>query len=118
MVDYAFYCDTYHGTALTEPEWMIWESRATEYLARLKRCYTVSVPDDCPDAEALAVCAAAETLVSFDRLLNGDAAVSSVTVGSVSTHYAVPALDVSPSGQDAALYRCVTQYLTVYRGVG
>lgn len=117
MVDYVFYCDTYHGTALTETEWTVWEARAAEYLARLKRCCMVSAPDDCPDAESLAVCAAAETLVSFDRVLNGDAAVSAVTVGGVSTHYAVPAVDVSPRGQDAALYRCMTQYLIIYRGV-
>lgn len=118
MVDYVFYRDTYHGTVLTETEWTVWEIRAAESLARLKRCYTVSVPDDCPDAESLAICAAAETLVSFDRYLNGDATVSAVTVGEVSTHYAVPVVDSSLGGQEAALYRCMTQYLTVYRGVG
>lgn len=118
MVDYAFYRDTYHGTVLTETEWIVWETRAAESLARLKRCYTVSVPDDCPDAECLAICAAAETLVSFDRLLNGEAAVSAVKVGEVSTQYEIPAVDSSPRGRDAALYRCMTQYLSIYRGVG
>lgn len=112
-------------------DWPFYAGRATEQLARFKRMYTVTIPADLVDkpnasgvpyAEAMAICAMAEALASFDAIQNGTGGpVSSASIGSVSVSYgnlAASTLDVSPKGQAKELYRCASKYLEIYRGVG
>ena len=122
MVNYKFYTDTFHGGSISVEDWPAFEAMAADQLARYKRIYTVTVPDDAPDAESKAICAMAEALHSFDLIANGEGgAVQSASVGSVSTSYgsaATQAVDVSSKGQAKELYRCLCLYLDVYRGCG
>ena len=71
-------------------------------------------------AEAMAVCAMADTLAYIVAAQNGVAAITSASVGSVSIGYAnsVGKVDISPKGQAKELYRSAAMYLDFYRGVG
>lgn len=119
MVDYAYYRNFYHGSAVaTEKEWPELEARAAGQLDRYKRIYTVTAPD--AEAERMAVCAIVEVLHNIDLIVNGEV-VQSASIGSVSTSYgssAMSAVDVSEKGQARALYRAACLYLDIYRGVG
>lgn len=119
MPDYEFYRSVYGGNSLTDVEWPIFGKRATEQLARYKRIYTVTVPDE--TAEAMAICAMADALAYFATVQDGAGGpVASASIGSVSVSYAgaSAAVDLSPKGQARELYRCASQYLEIYRGVG
>lgn len=118
MVDYKFYVDTYNGVSITEAEWPTFEARAADQLSQYKRIYTVTAPDE--NAEAMAVCAMADALAYFVAAQNGaGGAVTSASIGSVSVSYGGSgAVDLSPKGQSRELYRCASQYLDIYRGVG
>lgn len=120
MVDFNFYQDSYKGVCITGEDWPAYERRATDQLERYKRVYAVTAPG--PDSEAMAVCAMAEALYSFDLLLSGQGGpVQSASIGSVSVSYggsAAQSLDLSPKGQARELYRCACLYLDIYRGVG
>lgn len=121
MTDYAFYTDSYHGSSIPSEEWPAYSIRAEDQIARYKRIYTVTVPEELPDGESLAVCAIADTLYGFDLLASGEAGpVQSAAIGSVSVSYgaAAQAIDLSPKGQAQELYRCACRYLDIYRGVG
>lgn len=116
MVTHEFYLDAYRGRSLTPEEWPIFVARAEEQLARYKRIYTVTAPEE--DSEAMAVCAMADTLAYFDAAQNGGGAVQSATVGSVSVSYGgTQAVDLSSKGQARELWRCACLYLDIYRGV-
>lgn len=139
MVSWEDYMN-YYGTpgimeepmpCISQYDWRFYAARATEQLARFKRMYTVAIPADLEDkpdasgvpyAEAMAICAMAEALASFDAIQNGTGGpVSSASIGSVSVSYgnlAASTLDVSPKGQAKELYRCASKYLEIYRGVG
>lgn len=118
MVPYKFYLDHYKGVSIALAEWSIYESKAATQLARYKRIYTVTAPDE--NAEAMAVCAMADALAFFAAAQNGnDGAVTSASIGSVSVSYgSAGAVDLSPRGQSRELYRCASQYLDIYRGAG
>lgn len=118
MVDFEFYTGVYHGSSITWEDWAAYEARAAAQLARYKRVYTVTVPND--GAEAMAVCAMAEALYGFDLIANGEGgAVQSASIGSVSVSYGGrSAIDISPKAQAKELYRCAGLYLDIYRGVG
>lgn len=117
MVQYDFYSQTYHGEAISAEEWSLFEARAAEQLARYKRIYTVTAPE--AHSEAMAICAMADALAYFTAAQNGTGgAVASASIGSVSVSYACPAADLSPRAQAKELYRCASQYLEIYRGVG
>ena len=60
MVEYDFYIDTYKGESIAVEEFPLFEARAAEQLARYKRIYTVTAPEE--DAEAMAVCAMADAI--------------------------------------------------------
>ena len=92
--------------------------RAQEQMDRYKRIYTVKAPQ--ADSEAMAVCAMADCMVYFVAVQNGSAPVQSASIGSVSVSYgnASNTVDTSSKGQAKELYRCVTQYLDICRGVG
>ena len=117
MVAYDFYSSEYHGKSVAEQDWPAYEARAAEQLARYKRIYTVTSPDGTPDAESMAVCAMADALAYFVAAQNGGGAVSSVSVGSVSTSFAVSGVDLSAKAQAKELFRCASVYLDIYRGV-
>ena len=117
MIEYSFYIGTYKGSSITETEWPFFAVRAQEQLNRYKRTYTVTAPEE--NSEALAVCAMADALAYFAAAQNGaGGAVSSASIGSVSVSYGGGnAIDLSPRGQAAELYRCACCYLEIYRGV-
>ena len=121
MTDYDFYANVYLGSAIEPEEFPSYALRAYEQLARYKRIYTVTVPEDLPDGEDRAVCAMAEALHGFDLLANGEGGpVQSASIGSVSVSYAgttAQAMDLSPKGQARELYRCASLYLDIARGV-
>ena len=119
MTGYDFYAGTYHGGAISAEEWPAYVGRAEDQLTRYKRIYTVTLPG--PDSEAMAVCAMAEALYSFDLLANSEGGpVQSAAIGSVSVSYggAAQTLDLSQKGQERELYRCACRYLDICRGVG
>ncbi|MBO4939246.1 MAG: hypothetical protein J6C98_09680 [Oscillospiraceae bacterium] len=119
MVGYDFYIDAYKGGSIAVEEWPLFEARAAEQLARYRRIYTVTAPEE--NAEAMAVCAMADAFAWFAAAQNGAAGtVSSASIGSVSVSYAGAqnAVDLSPRGQARELLRCAGQYLDIYRGVG
>lgn len=120
MVGYEFYECMYRGGSIALDEWAIYEARAADQLARYKRIYTVTAPDE--NAEGMAVCAMAEALHSFDLIANGEGGpVQSASIGSVSVSYGstgTDAIDISAQGQAKELYRCACLYLDIYRGVG
>ena len=119
MVDYSFYVGTYRGSSIPLNDWPLFEARAADQHNRYKRIYTVTAPDE--NAEAMAICAMADALAYFTAVQNGTGgAVASASVGSVSVSYAgaASAVDLSPKGQSRELYRCASQYLDIYRGVG
>ncbi len=120
MADWDFYLNVYHGTTIPAEEWAAYADRASEQLARYKRIYTVSIPEDTPDGEERAVCAMAEALYGFDLLTSGEGGpVQSASIGSVSVSYSTAQMmDLSPRGQARELYRCASRYLDIYRGVG
>lgn len=120
--DYEFYRSRYNGGSIPYDNWQEYSTRAEAILYRYKRIYTVTVPQEEPDAEKLAVCAMAEALHSFDLIANGEGGpVQSASIGSVSTSFGASgadAVDVSQAGQAKELYRCASLYLDIYRGVG
>lgn len=122
MVCFEFYMSRYHGGSISSEEWPGYETRARAKLNRYKRIYTVTVPDNEPDAEELAICAMAEAMHGFDLIANGEGgAIQSASIGSVSTSFGnagSQTVDVTPAGQAKELYRCACLYLDIYRGVG
>lgn len=117
MVEYAFYLDTYHGVSIPAEEWPLYEGQAAAQLARYKRIYTVTVPDE--DAEDMAICAMADALAYITAARSGaGGAVSSSSIGSVSVSYAGgQGVDISASGEARELYKAASLYLDIYRGV-
>lgn len=121
-VDYFMdYTAAYNGTAITDcafpGEWEYYSSQAIAKLEHYKRIYTVIAPDE--KAEKMAVCAMADALFYFANAQNGTAAVASASIGSVSVSYNAPkAVDLSTKTQERELFRCASQYLEIYRGVG
>lgn len=120
MADAEFYLNAYRGGVVPAEEWPQYQARAADQLAQYKRLYTVAAPG--PDSEAMALCAMAEALYSFDLLANGQGGpVQSASIGSVSVSYgsaAAQAVDLTPKGQARELYRCASRYLAIYRGCG
>ncbi len=118
MVDYSFYLNDYHGRTVPAEDWDGYAARAADQLARYKRWYTVTAPDE--NAESMAVCAMVEALHGFELIANGEGgAVQSASIGSVSVSYGTggsSAVDVTPKGQAKELYRCACLYLDIYRG--
>ena len=115
MVEHEFYILKYHGASISSPdEWYTYESRAAAKLARYKRIYTVSAPDE--NAESMAICAMADAFYAFESVANGGN-IQSASIGSVSASYgSTPSIDISQKGQAKELYRCACLYLDIYRG--
>ena len=117
MVEYDFYLGVYNGVSIPADDWPMYEGQAAAQLARYKRLYTVTVPDE--QAEDMAVCAMADTLAYIDAARSGAGGpVASASIGSVSVSYAgIQGVDISPSGESRELYRAASLYLDIYRGV-
>lgn len=115
MVSYEFYTKQFLGSSISEGEWPLYEKRAGEQLNRYKRIYIVTAPEE--DSENMAVCAMADALAFFVAAQNGNGAVKSASIGSVSVSYD-SSVDTSPRGQAKELYRCASLYLDISRGVG
>lgn len=116
MVAYDFYTSTYLSQRIPATDWPSYAARAADRLARYKRIYTVRGDDQ---AEAMAVCAMAEALYTFDQAQTGALAAGSLSIGSVSCTLGQAAqIDCSPAAQAAALYRCACEYLEIERWCG
>lgn len=114
-VDYAFYSDVFLGDLIPESEFSGIGQRACYELERFKRMYTVTSAND--DAEKMAICAMADALYMIQMAQNGTGTVSSASIGSVSVSYGnTQQMDLSPKGQDRALYRAASIHLDIYRG--
>lgn len=115
MVDYDFYISTYRGSSISDANWPTFCSRAEEQLARYKRIYTVTPPEE--TLEAMAVCAMAEVMAAISAAQSGAGVVTSASIGSVSVSYGnSTAIDLSPKGQARELYGAACRYLDIYRG--
>lgn len=121
MPQYEFYLNAFSGRAISDSDWPAYECKAAAQLARYKRIYTVTAPEDSSDAEDMAICAMAEAMYGFDLVANGEGgAIQSTSIGSVSTSYGsagAQMVDLSPKGQAKELYRLASLYLDIYRGV-
>ena len=118
MVSYEFYKSDYLGSSIPAEDWVVMAARAQDQLNKYKRTFTVVAPGE--KSEAMAVCAMADALYYFVTAQNGQGAVASASIGSVSVSYgnAASTIDVSPRAQEKELYRCAGIYLDIYRGVG
>lgn len=119
MIDYGFYAANYMGDSISEQDFHRLAKRAGDQLARYKRIYEVTAPDE--DAESMAICAMSDTLAYFEAVQNGaGGSVSSASIGSVSVSYAGAGntVDTSQAAQERELYRCACMYLDICRGCG
>lgn len=117
MVNYEFYIDEYQGGTIPQAEWGGYARQAEAQLLRFKRIYAVTIPENQPVAEKMAICAMADAICYFSTAVNGGlAAVASI--GSVSTQrVSTSVVDISPKAQEKELLRCAALYLDIYRGV-
>ena len=106
MVKYEFYVNQYLGSAIPEKAFSGVAVQAQQLLERLKQAYRVESSG--PEAEAMAVCAMAETLWQ-----NRNQGMTSANIGSVSVRY-----ETDKKALRRALYEKACIYLDIYRGVG
>ncbi|MBQ4601215.1 MAG: hypothetical protein IJB17_06265 [Oscillospiraceae bacterium] len=114
-MEYSFYLQEYHGSAVAQENWQELCARAQEELARLKRCYRVRGSER---DEKMAVCAMAEALDYFSLAQNGLGGMQYASVGTVavSGKGIYSQVDITPEAQAKELYRCALRYLQIYRG--
>lgn len=112
MADYNFYTENYHGNSIAEEDWERLSARAEERIVRYEHIYQITYFDEA-NGRNLAICALAETVQAIDAV-QGDGAVASVSVGSVSTSYA----NASGSGSslDRSALATLRIYADIYRG--
>lgn len=119
MVDFEFYVQTYHGGTISAEEWPAVEREAYATLSKYKRRYKITIPEETPDAESMAVCSMAEALYFNAATEAGQGAVSSASIGSVSVSYAgSSSIDMSEKGKERRVYNAACLYLDIYRGCG
>ena len=106
MVKYEFYVNQYLGVTIPEKFFPGMAAKAERVLNRFKQAYRVE-SSGC-EAEALAVCAMAESLWQ-DR----NDGLSSASVGNVSVRY-----ETDRKALRRELYEKACIYLDIYRGVG
>lgn len=111
MVEYGFYRDVWGGE-MSEQEFAAAERAAAAQLARYKRIYRVTAPEE--NSEAMAVCAMAEAQHFYEAAENGQL-LAGVQLGSLSQTSAAPAPDLSPAAKSRELYRCAGLYLDIGR---
>ena len=106
MANYEFYVNQYLGTAIPEKAFSGVENQAKQVLNRFKQVYRVESSG--PEAEAMAICAMAETLWQ-----NRNKGLASASIGNVSVRYETDRKVLRRELFDKA---CI--YLDIYRGVG
>ena len=110
MADFAYYKDTYLGTAIPEKAFPGMANRAEDVLQRLQRIYQVTIPGE--ESRKMAIGAMAEAAYAASKRRSG---VTAASVGEVSVHYG--------NSQDAdkalqrQLYEKASIYLEISRGV-
>lgn len=116
-VEYVWYAEEYGGSAIGRDEWPARSRDARGYLRRL--CSTARVTPYCADSWPMAVCAVADAMADLDAA-ERKAAVSSASIGSVSTSWDATrggSIDLSPAGRERALLDAAKNHLHVYAGV-
>ena len=119
-VTYAYYTDTYCGTAIEESDWDGYEARSRARLSMFYAQFKLTAYDgDFDTAASNAICAMAEQMQNFDLIANGDGPIESASIGSVSVSNAraLDTIDVSEAGQERALLKCVQLYFNVFAGL-
>lgn len=106
MVNYEFYVNQYLGSVIPEKAFSGVATRAEQVLKRFKQIYRVESSGQ--EAEAMAVCAMAETLWQ-----NRNRGLTSANIGSVSVQY-----ETDRKALRRELFEKACIYLDIYRGVG
>ncbi len=119
-VDYQFYVDEYHGGSISTEEWPAAEREAQATIRRYERIYTVSSLSE--EGDKMAVCAAAEVLVSHARAdaMQNSGVVASASIGSVSVAYRPTSATEKAQVEKhrrREVYEAVNLYRPIYRGV-
>ncbi len=109
MVDFDFYANSYLGSAIPERAFPGMVTQAAAVLERYRRNYQVCGGEE---AEAMALCAMAETLYAAGKRRSG---VASASVGGVSVRY--EAGEDSSKALERELYQRASIFLDIYRGV-
>ena len=112
MADYNFYTENYHGNSISGADWERLSARAEERIVRYENIYTITYFDTA-NGRDMAICALAETIQALDTV-QGNGAVASVSVGSVSTTYANAGGSASSLGRSALA--TLRTYADIYRG--
>lgn len=110
MADFAYYKDTYLGTAIPEKAFPGMALQAEAALRKMQRIYQVKSSGE--DSLNMAICAMAEACYAASKRRSG---VSAASVGEVSVHY-----DSSENADKALrrqLYEKASIYLEIFRGV-
>ena len=110
MADFAYYKDTYLGTAIPEKAFPAMAKRAEDALQRLQRIYQVKTFGE--DSRNMAICAMAEAAYAASKRRSG---VTSASVGEVSVHYGDS--ESSHKMLQRQLYEKASIYLEISRGV-
>ena len=119
-VTYGYYTQDYHGNAIGESDWNGYETRSRAHLSKFCAQFKLVAYDgDFETASSNAICAMAEQMQNFDLIANGQGAIESASIGSVSVSggKALEAIDVSEAGQERALLKCVQLYFNVFAGL-
>ena len=106
MVKYEFYVNQYMGSHIPEKAFSGMASQAEQVLTRFKQAYRVESSGQ--QAEAMAICAMAESLWQ-----NRNKGVTSANIGSVSVRY-----ETDRNALRRELFDKACIYLDIYRGVG
>ena len=110
MADFAYYKDTYLGTAIPEKTFPQMAKRAEEALQRMQRLYLVKASG--ADSRNMAICAMAEAAYAASKRRSG---VTSASVGEVSVHYGNT--ESADKALQRQLYEKASIYLEISRGV-
>ena len=114
MPDFDFYRDVYLGQAIDgQDAFDRLVARAEELLRRAERVWRVEYLEE--DARERAVCAAAESLKRGEAR-DGEPVIRSTTAGNMSVTY--ERTPVGDADSPEAVYRILSLYAEVYRGLG
>ena len=106
MVKFEFYVNRYLGSFIPEKAFSGVAAQAERVLTKFKQVYRVESSGQ--EAEAMAICAMAETLWQ-----NRNKGMTSANIGSVSVRY-----ETDRKQLRRELYEKACIYLDIYRGVG
>ena len=110
MVTYAFYTDSYLGSAIPENAFSGVAARAEAALDKMKRIYEIRSGGEM--AETLAICSMAEAIY---RHMDRKQELLQAKMGEVSVRYSNPGYEKKNLARELYGRACV--YLDIYRGV-